>query len=215
MQQCWCYGTGGQGDQRWSVSLSRCDNTYLMTESYLSGYDVQVQTNHLSHFLLTKELFPLLAKAAASKGEARIVNHSSSARNVPSVPLQDKYFGKNGGNLGGNGNSMLFGGGRWQRYHQVLRAADAADSCCRASLPPPLNPSHPPPLPPSPSPAPPPPPPPPAAALGYAKLQRRVRARAGACSRAHELDCWPNVAPTGKFGRIAVQWSNSVEWPNV
>merc|ERR1712150_167587 len=29
-----------------------------------------------------------------------------------------KYFEKNGGNLGGNGNSMFFSGARWVRYHQ-------------------------------------------------------------------------------------------------
>ena len=85
-----------------------------------AGYDTQMQTNHLSHFLLTKELFPLLEKAAKAKGEARVVNHSSSARKMPSTPLQSKYLGKNGGNLGGNGNSFIFAGARWQRYHQVL-----------------------------------------------------------------------------------------------
>ena len=87
-----------------------------------AGYDTQMQTNHLSHFLLTKELFPLLDKAAKAKGDARVVNHSSGARKFPSSPLQAKYLGKNGGSLGGNGNSMLFGGARWQRYHQVLSA---------------------------------------------------------------------------------------------
>jgi NAD(P)-dependent dehydrogenase (short-subunit alcohol dehydrogenase family) len=44
------------------------------------GYDVQMQTNHLSHFLLLKEVFPLLEKAAAARGEARVVHHSSLAR---------------------------------------------------------------------------------------------------------------------------------------
>jgi NAD(P)-dependent dehydrogenase (short-subunit alcohol dehydrogenase family) len=78
-----------------------------------------MQTNHLSHFLLTKELLPLLDKAAKAKGEARVVNHSSGARKFPSSPLQAQYLGKNGGSLGGNGNSMLFGGARWQRYHQA------------------------------------------------------------------------------------------------
>ena len=78
-----------------------------------------MQTNHLSHFLLTKELLPLLNKAAAAKGEARIVNHSSGARKFPSTPLQAKYLGKNGGNLGGNGSSMLFCGARCQRYHET------------------------------------------------------------------------------------------------
>ena len=36
-------------------------------------------------------------------------------------PLGAKYLGK-GGNLGGNGNSMLFKGGRWERYHQTKLA---------------------------------------------------------------------------------------------
>jgi hypothetical protein len=31
-------------------------------------------------------------------------------------PLEAKYFKKNGGNLGGNGNSMLFKGARWIRH---------------------------------------------------------------------------------------------------
>lgn len=77
------------------------------------GYDVQMQTNHLSHFLLTKELYPLLENAAKENGEARVVNHSSGARSYPRTPLGAKYFGKNGGNLGGDGSSMIFGGARW------------------------------------------------------------------------------------------------------
>ena len=44
------------------------------------GFDVQMQTNHLSHFLLTKLAMPSLDAAAASRGEARIVQHSSGAR---------------------------------------------------------------------------------------------------------------------------------------
>ena len=34
-------------------------------EATKDGYDIQMQTNHLSHFLLVKEIFPLLEKAAA------------------------------------------------------------------------------------------------------------------------------------------------------
>lgn len=86
------------------------------------GYDVQMQTNHLSHFLLTKELFPLLERAAAKSGEARVVNHSSGARLLPPGKLSAKYLGKNGGSLGGNSASMFFGGARWQRYHQTKLA---------------------------------------------------------------------------------------------
>ena len=96
-----------------------CNNAGVMAmedKATKDGYDVQIQTNHLSHFLLTKELFPLLKKAAQTNGEARVCNHSSLARSGPA--LDSKYFEKNGGNLGGNGNSMLFGGARWKRYQQ-------------------------------------------------------------------------------------------------
>ncbi|CAJ1355508.1 unnamed protein product [Effrenium voratum] len=102
-----------------------CNNAGVMAledKATIDGYDVQMQTNHLSHFLLTKELFPLLEKGAQLRGEARVVNHSSGARNVPKKDLQAKYLGQNGGNLGGNGSSMLAGGARWQRYQQTKLA---------------------------------------------------------------------------------------------
>jgi len=86
------------------------------------GYDVQMQTNVLSHFLLTKELFPLLKKSSL----ARIVNHSSMAR--LGSPLEMRYFEKQGGNLGGDGSeeeNLSFQGPRWERYHQT-KLANAA-----------------------------------------------------------------------------------------
>ena len=91
----------------------------LKDSSTTDGYDVQIQTNVLSHFLLTKVLFPLLMK---SKG-ARIVNHSSMAR--LGGPLDAKYFENNGGNLGGDGTeeeNLSFKGPRWERYHQTKLA---------------------------------------------------------------------------------------------
>jgi NAD(P)-dependent dehydrogenase (short-subunit alcohol dehydrogenase family) len=91
----------------------------LADQATEDGYDVQMQTNVLSHFLLTKELFPLLKKSA----QARIVNHSSMAR--LGGPLQMEYFEKNGGNLGGNGTeeeNLSFQGPRWERYHQTKLA---------------------------------------------------------------------------------------------
>jgi NAD(P)-dependent dehydrogenase (short-subunit alcohol dehydrogenase family) len=96
-----------------------CNNAGVMAlddNATKDGYDVQMQTNHLSHFLLTKELFPLLQKAKELRGEARIACHSSMARN--GSLLEAKFFGKNGGNLGGNSGSMFSGGGKWERYHQ-------------------------------------------------------------------------------------------------
>ncbi|MGH1364556.1 MAG: SDR family NAD(P)-dependent oxidoreductase [Calditrichia bacterium] len=94
----------------------------LQDQATKDGYDVQMQTNVISHFLITKELFPLLLK---SQG-ARIVNHSSMARLGP--PLEMKYFEANGGNLGGDGTeeeNMSFKGPRWMRYHQT-KLANAA-----------------------------------------------------------------------------------------
>jgi NAD(P)-dependent dehydrogenase (short-subunit alcohol dehydrogenase family) len=102
-----------------------CNNAGVMALEDIAtkdGYDIQVQTNHLSHFLLTKEVMPLLKRAVELRGSARIANHSSSARKFPNVPLEAKYFEKNGGNLGGNGSSMMFGGARWKRYHQTKLA---------------------------------------------------------------------------------------------
>ena len=107
-------------------------------EATEDGFDTQMQTNHLSHFLLTKKVFSLLQKAADLRGEARVVNHSSMAR-LAVKKLEGKYLEANGGNLGGNGASMWFGGARWTRYghtklanaaftaalHHRLRASDS------------------------------------------------------------------------------------------
>ena len=99
-----------------------CNNAGIMAvtdQATKDGYDVQMQTNCLSHFLLTKELFPLLRKS----DDARVVNHSSMAR--MGGPLAAEYFGQNGGNLGGDGNEeeiASFSGPRWERYHQTKLA---------------------------------------------------------------------------------------------
>jgi NAD(P)-dependent dehydrogenase (short-subunit alcohol dehydrogenase family) len=92
----------------------------LADEATKDGYDVQMQTNHLSHFLLTQQLFPLLTKAADQRGEARVVSHSSIARF--GAKLDAKYLGKNGGSLGGNSSSMFCNGARWVRYHHTKLA---------------------------------------------------------------------------------------------
>jgi len=100
-----------------------CNNAGVMALEDMAtkdGYDVQMQTNHLSHFLLVKELFLLLKKAKETHGEARIVHHSSLARY--GSELKSEYFEKRGGDLGGNGSSMFMGGGRWERYHQTKLA---------------------------------------------------------------------------------------------
>ena len=101
-----------------------CNNAGVMALKDVAtgdGYDIQMQTNHLSHFLLTKELYPVLVKAVELRGEARVVNHSSFARNGPpgtklTTENTYEYLGKNGGNLGGDSASMICGGARWVRY---------------------------------------------------------------------------------------------------
>lgn len=86
----------------------------------VDGYDTQMQTNHLSHFLLTAELFPLLEAEAKDNGDARIVNHSSGARHMTQA-LEEKYFGKNGGNLGGD-EMKVMAGPCFDRYAQTKLA---------------------------------------------------------------------------------------------
>jgi NAD(P)-dependent dehydrogenase (short-subunit alcohol dehydrogenase family) len=99
-----------------------CNNAGVMAMPDIAtkdGYDVQMQTNCISHFLLTNGLFQLIKKSQ----DGRVVNHSSMARLGP--PLEEQYFGKNGGNLGGDGTqeeNNSFTGPRWMRYHQTKLA---------------------------------------------------------------------------------------------
>lgn len=86
------------------------------------GHEIQMQTNHLSSFLLVKELLPLLNTAADRTGEARVVNHSSGAARGPA--LEQKYFEKSaenetGGFKEGHGD---FNAPQWARYHQTKLA---------------------------------------------------------------------------------------------
>jgi len=91
------------------------------------GYDIQMQTNHLSHFLLTIKLLPLLKAGAAEHGQARVVIMSSGTRHGDSTGkvgkkdhhLEERYLGK-GGDLGGNGVAMgaKITGPQFDRYCQ-------------------------------------------------------------------------------------------------
>ncbi|CAB9526725.1 Dehydrogenase/reductase SDR family member on chromosome X [Seminavis robusta] len=101
-----------------------CWNAGIMAtpdQATVDGYDTQMQTNHLSHFLLTAELLPLLEKQG---GDARIVNHSSGGRHMtPNKCLERKYLEKNGGNLGGSEMDVgKFSGAPFLRYFQTKLA---------------------------------------------------------------------------------------------
>ena len=57
------------------------------------GFEVQIQVNHLSHFLLTSLAWPLLECASAKRGDARVVSHSSGARKfVPKGRFDATYL---------------------------------------------------------------------------------------------------------------------------
>lgn len=61
------------------------------------GFEQQMQTNHLSHFLLTSLLMPCLERAALTNGSARVVNHTSIARKFPPwARLDERYLERNG-----------------------------------------------------------------------------------------------------------------------
>ena len=121
-----------------------CNNAGVMAlkdQATIDGFDIQMQTNHLSHFLLTKELLPLLETAAERRGEARIVNHTSISR-YGVKNLESKYFEKRGGSLGGNGSNilnkillgMILTNARWYRYSQTKLANAAFTACLHEKL---------------------------------------------------------------------------------
>lgn len=83
------------------------------------GFDVQMQVNHFSHFLLTSLLMPSLEQAAEARGEARVVQHSSGARYLP---------------LGSN----AFGGKNMDACPPGSLGGDAG-ACCLANLSAPQN----------------------------------------------------------------------------
>lgn len=94
------------------------NNAGLMGQPDLAtpdGFDLQMQANHLSHFLLVHLAWPHLERAAALRGEARVVNHSSGARNSPRRPLDARYLERRGGALGGD---RWPGMQKWVRYQQ-------------------------------------------------------------------------------------------------
>lgn len=109
---------------------------HLKDEVTEDGYDVQMQTNQLGHFMLVCKLWVALKAAGNTRGEARVVMHSSAARYFDGhgsafmyptrwcTKLQKKYFVKHeAGELGGEGwpvpgKALLFHGPKESRYQQ-------------------------------------------------------------------------------------------------
>lgn len=92
----------------------------LKDERTEDGYDVQMQINHLSHFLLIKLLFPSLMQAYDRGDEVRVCHHSSRARYL-GREMDAKFYEKaERGALGGNSFSASM-----ERYNQS-KLANAA-----------------------------------------------------------------------------------------
>ena len=72
------------------------------------GFAGEIQANHLGHFLLTAEVWPLLERAAQARGESRVVNHTSSASQLVWMPffhglrqgVQTRFFEDDMNNVG-------------------------------------------------------------------------------------------------------------------
>ena len=77
-------------------------------ERTADGYDIQMQCNGLSHFLLTALLMPALESASKARGEERIVQHSSGARFFPlgKHPTTHYMAACEANTLGGNGGAF-------------------------------------------------------------------------------------------------------------
>lgn len=87
----------------------------LPEQGTADGFEIQMQANHLSHFLLTHEIWPLLETASTQRGEARVVNHSSGARNKPKRPVMREMYEPDPARWGGD---RWPGMGKWVRYSQ-------------------------------------------------------------------------------------------------
>mmetsp|Transcript_14289 Transcript_14289/g.36302 ORF Transcript_14289/g.36302 Transcript_14289/m.36302 type:complete len:511 (+) Transcript_14289:2-1534(+) len=95
------------------------------------GFDVQMQINHLGHFVLVGECMPLLHQAAALRGSARVVLVTSILRFWPPHPLDARYFEQlvSCKQLGGDGAAPLLAGAMWRRQQQSrLATAVFADA---------------------------------------------------------------------------------------
>jgi len=91
-----------------------CNNAGIMLqpdEASQDGYDITLQTNMLSHFLITRELMPCLKQGSLQSGRYSRVVTMSSASGYGRPPLDNRFFEPRGGSLGGARAS-------YERYHQ-------------------------------------------------------------------------------------------------
>jgi len=103
----------------------------LTDDRSVDGFEVAMQTNQISHVQLLSDLFSCLEEASKQSGDARVVFHSSGAREMYPGDLRQEFFQTSERNsLGGQNGSGIIAGARgaegpWQRYHQS-KLANAA-----------------------------------------------------------------------------------------
>lgn len=67
---------------------------YVPFAETVDGFESQLATNYLGHFLLTHHLLPLLKAAGENGANARIVNVSSIAHEQGQIYFKDIHFKK-------------------------------------------------------------------------------------------------------------------------
>ena len=72
------------------------------------GYESQFQVNHLSHFLLTLELLPILLDTAHNSGDGRIVIVSSVAHKLGVLDPENMNEEMSYGGMNFYSNSKLY-----------------------------------------------------------------------------------------------------------
>jgi len=93
---------GVKRQQKQHIAYPHSQPPFPSPRSPLPPPPSHLQVNHLSHWLLTFELWDLLEKKASSTGDARVVNHTSSASQVPltahhgneGIPFMTRMFKK-------------------------------------------------------------------------------------------------------------------------
>lgn len=98
---------------RLDVLINNAGAWFTDRELSVDGIEMTWALNHLSYFLLTRELLDLLKATAAEHGEARIINQSSSAHANATIHWDDIEFKDDWGTEG----KGVFGAG-WAVYAQ-------------------------------------------------------------------------------------------------
>lgn len=85
------------------VLINNAGGMYPAGKLTSEGLDLTFATNHLGHFLLTRELMPLL-----KKGKAKIINVSSEANRISGFPVKDFGLKKSSNTVSAYAKAKLY-----------------------------------------------------------------------------------------------------------